>query len=85
MEHYPNSEPMRPHRRFSFTEFDKLCAEALDEDAVMAEESRALEEEEAWAEHDRVPGEIGGVLLRPSFLPLASTQHHNQPDPPEAA
>lgn len=67
-------------RRFNFDEFDKLCGQALDEDAVMAEEDRAWEEEQAWADHDRVfnPGEIGGVLVRPSFTV-------EEPEPPEAA
>lgn len=64
-------------RGFNFDEFDRLCAEGLDEDAVMAEEGKALEEEQAWADHDRVfyPGEIGGVVTKLSF----------EPEPPEAA
>jgi hypothetical protein len=73
MEHYPNSEPMRRHKRFDFTAFDKLCAEALEEDSLMAEETRQLEEAQAWEDHDRVflgkrPGEIGGVACRPTLL-----------------
>jgi hypothetical protein len=60
---------------FNFDAFDKLCAEALNEDAIMTEEGIALEEEQAWADHDRVflgkvPGEIGGVACRPTLLDL---------------
>lgn len=52
-------------RRFNFDDFDKLCAEALEEDALMAEEGRRLEEEQAWAEHDSLfdPSDIGAVVL----------------------
>lgn len=76
-------------RRFNFDDFDRQIAEALDEheratDLRMAQEGIDNEVEQAWADHDRVflgkvPGEIGGVLCRPSFVvePL--------PDPPEAA
>jgi hypothetical protein len=43
--------------RFNFDDFDKLVGEALEE------------YEEAASEFDRVfyPGEVGGVVCRPSF------------------
>lgn len=72
-------------RRFSFDDFEELCAEGLGErralDLQMAEEERLEEEAAAWEEHDRVflgkrPGEIGGVVTRLTF---------DVPDPPEAA
>lgn len=75
-----NSQPIHRRARFNFDAFDKLCAEAIAEDSLMAEQGQAYEEEQAWAEHDRVflgkrPGEIGGVACQASVLP----------DPPEAA
>lgn len=76
-------------RRFNFDEFDQQIAEALEEhelsreelDRRMAEEDAAWELEERWADHDRVfyPGEIGGVLCRPSFT------IDSLPEPPEVA
>lgn len=54
-------------KSFNFDAFDELCREALDEQLM--HESEELEEEQIWAEHDRVfyPGEIGGVVCKPSF------------------
>lgn len=63
-------------RRFNFDDFDELCREALDE--RMAAEGAELEEQQRWADHDRVfyPGEIGGVVTRLTFA-------QEQPEPPE--
>lgn len=82
-------------KRFNFDEFDKLCAEALEEDAIMAEQDRQREEEQAWEDHDRVflgkrPGEIGSVVTRLSWQdgdPLASPIEPvtDWPEPPDAA
>ncbi len=54
-------------RRFNFDDFDKLCREALDE--KLAVESEEWEEEQKWADYDRVfyPGEIGGVVTKLTF------------------
>jgi hypothetical protein len=80
---------MAPHmsRRFNFDDFDELCRDALDE--RMCQEGKELEEERQWGEHDRRPGEVGGVLVqlssiadRPSSRPLAFDPEF---DPPEAA
>lgn len=53
-------------RRFNFDDFDELCREALEEhyatDAKMAREGVELEEQERWAEHDRVQ-DIGGAVI----------------------
>lgn len=58
-------------RRFNFDDFDAQIAEALEDhrrstDAQMAREGEAWEEEQRWADHDRVfyPGEIGGVAIQ---------------------
>ena len=57
-------------RRFNFDDFDRQIAEALEEherlrlDSQMAREGIELEEELAWADHDRRPGEIGSVPVR---------------------
>lgn len=72
-------------RRFNFDDFDAQIAEALDDqdrflqDAKMAREGVEFEEDQAWAEHDRVPGAIGAVLAFPT-LPIEQL-----PEPPEAA
>lgn len=94
MEHYPNSEPMKHSRRFDFEAFDKLCAEALEEDEAMAEDEALmaslkeavrynnLDEAEAeqilWDHRNAMPGQIGGVICRPTFNLVL-------PEPPEAA
>lgn len=45
-----------------------MLSEALnDTDAQMMQESTDLEEEQKWAEHDKMPGEIGGVICTPLF------------------
>jgi Uma2 family endonuclease len=74
-------------RRFNFDDFDELCRDALDE--RMNREGQELEERQKWGEHDRRPGEVGGVLVqlssiadRPSSRPLAFDPEF---DPPEAA
>lgn len=72
-------------RRFNFDDFDELCREALDE--RMAQEGVDLEEEQAWADHDRVfyPGEIGGVVTHLTFNAATDSDFDSLPEPPEAA